>query len=73
MNIVKRENQKGDKAYFSMENGRGRGSSMATGIFIYTRPKNQVEKNHNKEARILVETKKSEMHPEGGAPSHQVN
>jgi integrase len=61
MNIVKRENRKGDKAYFSIENGRGRGTRMATGIFIYTHPRNQVEKNHNKEALILVETKKSEL------------
>jgi integrase len=77
MNIVKRENRKGDKAYFSIEYGRGRGTRMATGIFIYTRPKNQVEKNHNKEALILVDTRKSELQLErqaigsGYIPAHK--
>ncbi len=61
MNIVKRKNSKGDKSYFSIEYGRNAGERMATGIFIYTRPKDQLEKNHNKEALILVETKKSEL------------
>jgi len=61
MNIVKRENQKGDKAYFSIECGRGKGARVATGIFIYTHPRNQVEKNHNKEALVLVDTRKSEL------------
>jgi integrase/recombinase XerD len=61
MNIVKRENRKGDKAYFSIEYGRGKGARAVTGIFIYTHPKNQVEKNHNKEPLILVETKRSEL------------
>lgn len=34
---------------------------MATRIFIYTRPKDQLEKNHNKEALVLIATKKSEL------------
>jgi hypothetical protein len=61
MNIVKRKNSKGDKAYFSIEYSRKSGERMATGIFVYTRPKDQVQKNHNKEALILIETKKSEL------------
>src|SRR5579883_1840711 len=61
MNIVKRKNAQGDKAYFSLEYGRGRGQRHATGIFIYTQPKNQTEKNHNKEALLLIETKRSEL------------
>jgi hypothetical protein len=61
MNIVKRINCKGDKAYFSIEFSRKVGARMATGIFIYTHPKDQVEKNHNKEALILIATKKSEL------------
>ena len=77
MTIVKRINSKGDKAYFYIDHGRGAGKRPATGIFIYTRPKNQVEKNHNKEALILVETKKSELLLEmqsigtGFIPSHK--
>ena len=34
---------------------------MATGIFIYISPKDQLEKNHNKEALILLPTRKSEL------------
>ena len=41
MNIVKRKTRNGDKAYFSIEYGRNSGERMATGIFIYTRPKDQ--------------------------------
>jgi hypothetical protein len=48
MNIEKWKNSKGDKAYFYLATGRKSGERMATGIFIYTRPRNQVEKNHNK-------------------------
>ncbi len=61
MTIVKRTNSKGDKAYFSIEYGRGAGERMATGIFIYTRPKNHVQKNHNSQAILAVETKRSEL------------
>jgi integrase len=77
MNIVKRKTRNGDKAYFSIEYGRNSGERMATGIFIYTHPKDQLEKNHNKEALVLVATKKSELLLEqqaigtGFIPSHK--
>src|SRR5450631_3508304 len=77
MTIVQRKNSKGDKAYLSIAYGREAGERMATGIFIYTHPSNQVEKNHNKEALLLAETKKSEMMLErqatgtGFIPSHK--
>jgi hypothetical protein len=61
MNIVKRKNSRGDKAYFTIEYGREAGKRMATGIFIYTRPKDQIQKNHNSEATRLVDIKKSEL------------
>jgi len=61
MNIVERKNSKGDKAYFTIEYGREAGKRMATGNFIYTRPKDQIQKNHNAEARRLVDIKKSEL------------
>ena len=32
---------------------------MATGIFTYIKPKDQIQKNHNREALALLETKKS--------------
>jgi integrase len=77
MNIERRKNSKGDKVFFYIANGRKAGERIATGIFIYTRPKSQVEKNHNKEALILVDTKKSELLLEqqaigtGFIPSHK--
>lgn len=61
MNIVKRKNSKGDKSYFFIEYGRKAGERRATGIFIYLRPKDQIEKNQNKEALKLVAIKKSEL------------
>jgi len=61
MNLQKRTNRTGDKAYFFLANGRQAGERIATGIFVYTRPKNQLEKNHNKEAQILAQTKRSEL------------
>jgi hypothetical protein len=77
MNTVKRKNSRGDMTYFYIEYGRNSGERMATGIFIYTRPKDQLERNHNKEALILVATKKSELLLEqqaigtGFIPSHK--
>jgi integrase len=46
---------------FYYDFGRGTGQRPSTGIFIYKNPKNQVEKNHNKEALALIETKKSQL------------
>lgn len=50
MMIQKRKSTKGDKFYFYFATGREAGARIATGIFIYARPKTQIEKNHNKEA-----------------------
>jgi integrase len=61
MNILKRLNKRGDKINFYYDYGRGRGQRPSTGIFIYTEPKNQIEKNHNKQALALLETKKSQL------------
>ncbi len=61
MNIGERLNRKGDKITFYYDYGRGPGQRPSTGIFIYVRPKNQIQKNHNKQALALLEVKKSEM------------
>ena len=61
MNILKRENRTGDKIMFHYDFGRGAGQRPSTGIFIYKKPKGQIQKNHNKEALALLETKKSQM------------
>lgn len=59
MNILKRKSAKGDKITFYYDFGRGAGQRPSTGVFIYTKPKDQIQKNHNKEALALLETKKS--------------
>lgn len=61
MNIAERPNQKGDKIYFHYDYGRGKGQRPSTGVFIYTKPKDQVQRNHNKQALALLETKKSQL------------
>lgn len=77
MNILKRSNRKGDKITFYYDFGRGAGQRPSTGVFIYTRPKDQIQKNHNKEALALLEIKKSQLTIEQQAigsafiPSHK--
>jgi integrase len=61
MNFWERENKKGDKKFFYYDYGRKAGQRPSTGIFVYTKPKNQVQKNHNKEAAKLLEVKKSQL------------
>lgn len=61
MNILKRKNRTGDKIIFYYDFGRRPGQRPSSGIFIYTKPKDQIERNHNKEALALLETKKSQL------------
>ena len=44
MNIIKRPNKKGDRITFYYDYGRGAGQRPSTGIFIYTKPKDQIQK-----------------------------
>ncbi|MGN6490417.1 MAG: phage integrase SAM-like domain-containing protein [Agriterribacter sp.] len=60
MNFLRIPNKKGDKIFFYYDLGRGKGQRPSTGIFIYKRPKDQVQKNHNAEALKLIEIKKSQ-------------
>src|SRR5215203_3339920 len=61
MNIINRLNKKGDRITFYYDYGRGPGQRPSTGIFIYTKPKDQIQKNHNKQSLALLETKKSQL------------
>jgi len=61
MNLLKRLNKNGDKITFYYDFGRGVGQRPSTGIFIYAKPKDQLQRNHNKEALTLLETKKSQL------------
>lgn len=60
MNILKRLSAKGDKITFYYDFDRGAGQLPSTGVFIYPKPKDQSQKNRNKEALTLPETKKSQ-------------
>jgi len=61
MNFLQRPSKNGDKITFYYDYGRGPGQRPSTGIFIYTKPKDQIQKNHNKQALALLETKKSQL------------
>ncbi|TCZ68340.1 site-specific integrase [Flaviaesturariibacter aridisoli] len=61
MNIIKRPNATGDKITFYYDFGRGKGQRPSTGIWIYASPKDQIQKNHNKEALALLEVKRSQL------------
>jgi integrase len=60
MNFIKRKSKHGDKITFYYDLGRGANGRHSTGIFIYTKPKDATQKNHNKEALALLEVKKSQ-------------
>ncbi|TXJ28223.1 MAG: hypothetical protein E6Q24_05435 [Chitinophagaceae bacterium] len=61
MNILKRKNSKGDKIVFYYDYGRGKGQRPSTGIYIYTKPKDASQRNHNKQALALIKVKESQL------------
>jgi hypothetical protein len=61
MNAIRRISKEGDKAFFTLEWGLGAGQRMATGVFVYTQPKNPIEKAHNLQVEKLIAVKKSEL------------
>jgi len=61
INITKRLSRNGSKIYYSLEWGKSVGQRVSTGIFSYVKPKNQIQKNHNKEALMILENKRSQM------------
>ena len=77
MEFIKAPNRKGDKLHYYYNFGREKGMRPATGVFTYTNPKDEIQKSHNKEALLILETKKSQMildiQATGGAyiPSHK--
>ena len=57
MNFIKIPNRKKDKIYYYYDlGGRGKGQRPATGIFTYVKPKDRIQRNHNKEAISILET-----------------
>jgi hypothetical protein len=49
------------KLWYYLEWGRLKGQRKATSIFTFTKPKDVIQKNHNKEALAIFETKRSQM------------
>lgn len=75
--VTPRPTRNGQKIYYTLEWGKGPGERIATGIYTYAKPKEQLQKNHNKEALAILETKKSQLTLErqaigtGHIPSHK--
>ncbi len=61
INITKRTSKDKQKVYYTFEWGRSGGQRMSTGVFTYLKPKDQIQKNHNKEALLILEFKRSQM------------
>ena len=45
----------------SLDWGRQANQRISTGVFTYQFPKNKIQKDHNKEALAILETKRSQM------------
>jgi integrase len=75
--VTPRPTRNGRKVYYTLEWGKGPGERIATGIFTYSKPKDQLQKNYNKEALAIIETKKSQLTLErqstgtGHIPTHK--
>src|SRR6202000_2372960 len=61
ISITPRANRDKSKIYYTLEWGKETGQRQATGIYTYTKPKDQLQKNHNKEALSILQAKKSHM------------
>ena len=61
INITQRLSRNKQKVYYSLDWGRSGGQRMSTGVFTYLKPKDQIQRNHNKEALIILESKRSQM------------
>ena len=68
INITPRSTRNRQKIYYLVKWGKGPGERSATGIFIYTKPRDQLQRNHNKEALGTLETKRSQLTLETGRP-----
>ncbi len=57
-NKISRDNA---KKWYYLEWGKQAGQRVATGVFTYTKPKEQLQKKHNKEALAILEAKRSQL------------
>jgi integrase/recombinase XerD len=51
INITQRLSRNSQKVYYTLEWGKAGGQRMSTGVFTYVKPKDQIQRNHNKEAK----------------------
>jgi integrase len=61
MTIEERKSDNGKKIYYRFKWGNRTSDKMSAGIFTFTKPRTQVEKNHNKEALAILEIKRSQL------------
>ena len=78
INISPKPSRSSKKTWYYFEWGKTSGQRRATGIFTWAKPVNQIEKNHNKEALAILETKRSQLVLDGQAinsgytPQHKI-
>jgi integrase/recombinase XerD len=58
---LKRVSQNKKLYYYSFEWGKEKGERIATGIFTYKRPSNDIQRHHNNEALAILEAKRSQL------------
>ncbi|MGC4036908.1 MAG: site-specific integrase [Chitinophagaceae bacterium] len=61
ISIAKRKSRDNQRTLYSFQWGKAAGQRISTGIFTYDKPKDQIQKNHNKEALVLLSSKHSQM------------
>ncbi|MEO6963998.1 MAG: site-specific integrase [Puia sp.] len=61
MTIEERQSDNGKKTYYRFKWANGPKDKMSAGVFTYTKPRTQIEKNHNKEALTILEIKRSQL------------
>lgn len=59
--ITAKKSRNKEKTWYTFEWGKHSNERKAAGIFTYTRCKDLLQKNHNKEALALLDTKKSHL------------
>lgn len=57
MNIVRQPSPNGQKLYIIYDHGRGKGGRVSSGMFLWAKPKNAIEKLHNKETEDILAVK----------------
>jgi integrase len=76
--LTQKTSRDGAKVWYYLEWGKAAGQRKATGVFTYVKPKDQLQKNHNKEATAILKSKQAQMVIErqaigsGYVPSHKL-